>query len=348
MQFSLLLSVLLVVFGFSRAEGASRYAFHTEQDLKGIHPQHDSLRIRISPSSENLLNPERLHVKLVAPATKLFSTTDFPIVEGSTLFDSEISQENGKFEFSFVPPIRGLYQIEVSSASDPSPETWSFSIPENPGKVKNLVIFLAILGLICLGSGYVLGFTEPKAKSFAELAVLALLVGVGLSSGKVQAHGDEHQAPKNEGPVEASRESPQGLHLDLRVLTTNPRVGEPAELAASLRDANGQAVPARFRLVFSQLEHGIDVFSTELLENDGDLNWKGQFYDGSTHRVTVEATPVDPLLKPVRNEVDVEVEAISPPALAVGKSFSSMMIFSALMMGFGFSLGRYRKRKALA
>lgn len=98
---------------------------------------------------------------LNSPAKKFFPSTDFPIVEGTTLMDSKVLAPQGKLDFQYVFPIRGEYSLKVKAtpSGDPSKaveKTLHISINENPPEVRNA--FLLILGLFLLGCivGYIL------------------------------------------------------------------------------------------------------------------------------------------------------------------------------------------------
>lgn len=325
------------------------FVFSSRQNISHIRPQHDNLSISVT--AKDIADVGPVHLKLFAPPPNPLVSTDFPVVEGSTLIDSIISLDKGGFAFSFVPPIRGTYQLEVATLSRATGLTkqqrWTFTVEENPEKWQNLVIFLLTLGLICGFSGFVVGFSESgNIKSRALL--LTCLAFVVFPIKHSWAHDQEKHSLSKENPIPSRVEYRNGLNLELRLLNQSARVGRPAELVGFLRDKSGQLVPARFELAFRQVEHDIILFSTKLLGNGGSFRWSGQFYDGSTHRVEVKAIPFEQESQVVTAVLPVEVEAVAPPANAVSKSFLSLLLFAAVTMILGYGIGSLQRKRAAA
>ncbi len=341
---AIFLITLTSLLGASISFSAPIISFHSEQDLTNVRPRHDKVSISLDLPKSNKAGIKSLRVKLLAPPSQIFFSTDFPAVEGSTLFDSVISFEEGSFKFSFVPPIRGEYRLEVIpvpvNQGSLQKEEWRFKIQEDPSRVTNLGFFLLILGLVCGLSAYVIGAAEgKKANLLAQASVLVFLI---LASPLI-AH--EQHSPHKISKENMQAEGSDGLKLDLRLSSEQPRVGETAELRGTLLDANNQLIPARFHLTFMQMEHDLEVFSTDLLSSEGQFSWNGQFVDGSPHRVEVEAFPTNEKLKPIKASFEVGVQAVPPPLAATGKSFSSLMLFAALAMLSGFFLGHYKQSR---
>lgn len=331
--------------GLAFSAPASPLTFQSESDLRKVRPSHDTVRIAIKAQSAEAEHFEKLHVKLLAPPSRAWISTDFPVVEGTVLFDAAVPLEKGAFDLSFVPPIRGAYRLEATPlAADgraAATETWSFTIKEDAARVRNLSVFLLILALISAICGYAIGASERK-KAQLLLQALALMLLLGSAPHSASAHGS-HAAPTAPVPRETLANSSEGLKLDLRLATEQPRVGQLTEITGSLVDAAQQPVPARFQLSFTQIEHGLRVVSTELVSHEGTFRVQSQLYDGSPHKLEVTATPIDASSAPVQSSLLVDVEAVSPPPLAIGKSFSLLLVFAALSMLAGFYWGRYRK-----
>lgn len=370
-----LLSLVIFSAGPVPLHAAPRFTFETQTDLTDAMPQHDPLSIVIKDSAEQTAEGQLIHVQLSAPKSQALSTTDFPVVEGSTLFEANVGMENGTFEFSFVPPIRGRYELKVRplTANYNLSETtsWSFAIPENPLKVKNLAVFLGILGLISALSGYVLGSTDARpaatasgkrnsplqarVRPLAKGLVLAVILGTSLGADTAHAHGSEsHGAKHSAGPMIVQSNDQSELKVELQVVTGSPRVGVPAKIIGALRNRSGQLIPARFQLRFTQLEHGSEVFAVQIVSPEGNFQWDGQFYDGSTHRIDLEALPLTADANTFgtrasrKTALNVDVEGLAPPVPAIAKSFIALMVFAALSMGLGFTIGRHRKSRVFA
>lgn len=346
----LIYALFILISGALHAAEPAIMQLHADRDLSTVHPQHDrvGLRLQINRPDGSPISGARLHVLLQAPETPWLASTDFPIVEGSQLMDAQVEIDGSEFTFAIVPPIRGVYKLQVAieplpgdSSFSSSQQTFETSISENPKKQRNLAVLLTILVVVGGISGFVLGRSESRAP--VAIALL-LLLAAGFRMPDAAAHGDEHSNSHQEAlqPL-ATEADATGHHIDLQMLTREPRVGELASLRARFRRSDGTAEPARFRLSFTQLEHNIEVFSTEVSAPDGILNWRGQFYDGSNHRVDVEAVPLDRDLKsvaPARATQEIAVEAIAPPARAVAKSLGFLLGVTALAMVLGFALGR--------
>lgn len=98
---------------------------------------------------------------LVSPSKKFFPSTDFPVVEGTTLMNGKVLAPEGKLNFKYAFPIRGEYTLKVKASpignsAQAVDKTLHFSINENPPEVRNAIVF--ILGLMLLGliTGYIL------------------------------------------------------------------------------------------------------------------------------------------------------------------------------------------------
>lgn len=98
---------------------------------------------------------------LVSPAKKFFPSTDFPIVEGTTLMNGKVLASEGKLNFKYVFPIRGEYTLNVNASpigkSDQAVDkTLHFTINENPPEVRNAIVFVLVLFLLGWITGYIL------------------------------------------------------------------------------------------------------------------------------------------------------------------------------------------------
>ncbi len=56
----------------------------------------------------------RMKAKLLAPAPTPWFTTDFPIVEGTKIFDVQADAPTGQLQLQQMLPIRGNYQLQVT------------------------------------------------------------------------------------------------------------------------------------------------------------------------------------------------------------------------------------------
>ncbi len=352
--FSAWLGLLALCSFATQLSAAAVIEFQTDRPLDQVHPQHDKVQFEffIKGADGLPLSAAKIHVKLLAPATQLLFSTDFPLVEGSVLLDAELVADQGRFAFSFVPPIRGMYRIEAAVIGDDGGrafhQEWQAAIAENPEKIRNLTVFLLILfGIACV-SGVVLGLSSNRRSPIQGLAAWLLIVFLLPGGSQLEAHGGaDHAAPRLPSPAVALPGN-QGEQLELKLLTDQPRVGELTEISSTLRQASGEIIPARYQLRFIQVEHAITVFQTEVVVPEGSLHWKGQLYDGSVHRIEVDAVPLGQAAQGppgMHAAMEVAVEGVAPPPLAIAKSFILLLATSALAMLFGYFIGQKSPRK---
>lgn len=109
------------------------------------------------------------HIMLHSPQRKFFSPTDFPIVEGTELIDAILSVENGKVSFDYMFPIRGDYELHIEAVDAKGNIIGTYqnviNIPENPDEVRNATIFIAILAIFGLITGF--GFAKRRQRTHA-------------------------------------------------------------------------------------------------------------------------------------------------------------------------------------
>lgn len=330
--------------GHLRAAEPALLEMQTTPNPTEAHPNQDTLSFRILMQRADgvPVSGARLRVQLLAPATPWLASTDFPVVEGTSLFDSDLQVDRGEYSFSFVPPIRGVYTLTASVTPLPGDDSflptqkqWQTEITESPDKKRNLALLLLVLISIGGVSGFVLGRSRT-----AVLLLFSWLTGWHTTP--VSAHGD-HQHGTIQAPPQAVV-SDQGGTVQLQRLTPKARVGELTSLTASYRDDQGRLQPARFRLQVTQLAHAREVFTTEVAAADGILQWQGQFYDGSDHRVAVEAIPWSTTWaagKAARAELDVAVEGVAPPTRSIVKSLGFLLAITALGIALGVFIGRF-------
>ena len=56
-----------------------------------------------------------MKAKLLAPTPTPWFTTDFPIVEGTQIFEIRADAPTGKLQLQQMLPIRGNYQLQVTA-----------------------------------------------------------------------------------------------------------------------------------------------------------------------------------------------------------------------------------------
>ncbi len=341
----LLLSSLILLFPWlAVAAESALLQMETDRQPSEVHPREDTLGFRIFVHSADgrPVSGARLKIQLKAPATPWLGSTDFPVVEGTSLLNQDLEIKGASHTFKFVPPIRGTYILTASvealpsdASFAPTQKTWQTTIHESPARKKNLLILLTILVLVGGISGFIMGRGPHPS------AVIAFLFFLWPPS-PLKAHGSHQHKPSPAAPA-ATMNDLDGGHIELELLTKEPRVGELSEIIAHYRNQQGQLQAAAFRLEVTQLEHERLVFATDITASNGVLRWQGQFFDGSPHRVSITARPLAAQGQQMiaKVERDVDVAGVEPPLRSVIKSFGLLMLVTALALTFGILLGRY-------
>ena len=254
-----------------------------------------------------------LKLHLDAPSGNAFISTDFPIVEGTPLIEYEGILPDGLLEFSYIYPIRGAYNFEVEAGRDPATATYkdtlTLTISENRNEIFSFIIFAALLLVLGLVAGFIIG-RGARAQQMAT-GGLALLIGAGLvisSTAVAQAHGG--------GDVsDAEPFTESATNGDLTVAyAMNPgagRVGTFNALTFSATDTQGNPTSdTTFDVTLWHIEDEKPVFAATLYAPEGNANLNFQFFDGAEHEVRLAASNSAGLVQLTRV---VEVEGINPP-----------------------------------
>jgi hypothetical protein len=301
------------------------------------------LRLTAIDAKQQLLRHAHLQVRLYTPPQTPWLTSDFPIVEGTTLLElgttpGKPTSENapmGSLEVAQVLPIRGSYRMEVrvtpaiAGAFVPFQQTLFFSVPENPVKYRNLAILAAILLLAGLGSGWVLGGSQtvhngeiaPKPVrmllSGTILMAIAVLLYINITAEQASSHSDHHHQP-GVHTATPSLQRTQGIEVRLSG-EKQAVVGQLATQTVQIREADtGKPISdVALKVQAIALEHNKPIFSFQSTPNsEGELTWRQQFFDGAPHRVSVNVLPFSGSkrqFQPLEVSHEIEVEGIAPP-----------------------------------
>lgn len=115
----------------------------------------------------HLIENARIHLQILTPPKTPWLTTDFPIVEGTTLLEMEAPAPRGELQFEQMLPIRGTYRFIVKvmpltpNAFTPFQQTLNLSVSENKAKFQNFVILVVILLATGLVGGWIIGSKQP-------------------------------------------------------------------------------------------------------------------------------------------------------------------------------------------
>ncbi|NJM64335.1 MAG: hypothetical protein HC851_01025 [Acaryochloris sp. RU_4_1] len=280
------------------------------------------------------LQNARFHLNILTPPPTPWFTTDFPIVEGTTLLDMEANAPTGELQIQQVFPIRGNYQLQVNvtpmmaSAFVPITQTLNLTVPENPFKIRYFILVLAVLLAIGFGGGWIIGGRqEVRTGEIAPRRVRLLLSGVSvlaiaallffnISTEFVEAHaGMAKEAPTDPNPGLIAS---QGLNLELTG-DKQTAVGKTVSFQAKLTDSqtNQPVSDAVFSIKSTQLENNWVAFAYQgISDAQGLLAWQEQFFDGAPHNIEVEVSPSpnsQRQFQPFQATREIEVEGIAPP-----------------------------------
>ncbi|AUB41380.1 hypothetical protein COO91_07428 [Nostoc flagelliforme CCNUN1] len=359
------LSILYSLVGSSQIP-ASRVLLSTNPPLERILPFEAEAEKPQSPVTLTLqavdaagksLENTKISLQILTPNRNPWLTTDFPIVEGTQLLQMDATAPDGKLEIQQMLPIRGNYQLLVNvsplvaNAFAPYQQTLNLNVRENPIKYKYFVVIAAILLSLGLLGGWVIGGQEelqqgemaPQSvrlllSALTVVAIVALLV-INISAEVAEAHGSGNHSSSTEAIAPSSQKS-QGLEIKLEG-DKNATVGKLANLALQVKDsATGEPIrDVALQVKAIATEHNLTVFNYKgIPDEQGKLTWLEQFFDGSPHKIEVEATPLPGSKRqfaPVKVAQEVEVEAIAPPTYI---RLIGLFYFTAFV-GIGMAIG---------
>jgi hypothetical protein len=255
-------------------------------------------------------------IRLDAPKSGMFFSTDIPLVEGTRLVEMRLPLKQGMAEWKYAWPIRGEYRLAVAATSaDGKKASKTFDITVRESATKWLTLSGFTFGLFLFGfvAGRVFTVTHASVVSFV---LLLFLSGSALSSAAAQIINAAESAP------------PAALTIEPAV------VGKPSRIVWRLHDSAGAAGEGLLlSLAITQLEENHRVFAIEKLPVAGEFALNFQFVDGSEHSVTAVAEL--PGRAPIRMEQRVSVTAVEPPATAALPPIAFFLFVTALGLGAG-------------
>lgn len=338
----IVLSILYSFIGVSQTP-APKVLLTTNPPLERIIPFEAEAERKQSPvtltfqavdAAGKALENAKIRLQILTPPTNPLLTTDFPIVEGTKLLQMEAVAPGGQLEIQQILPIRGNYQLRVNvsplvaNTFAPYEQTLNLNVRENPVKYKYFAIVAALLLSVGLLGGWVIGGQEQLRQGeiaphsvrllLSGLTVIAIvtLLFINISAEVAEAHGSGHSSGTE--TIAPSVQKSQGVEIRLEG-DKSATVGKLAHLGLQVKDtATGQPVTdIGLFLKAIALEHDLTVFTYKgVADSEGRLTWQEQFFDGSPHKIEVEATPLSGSKRqftPVKVAQLVEVEAIAPP-----------------------------------
>jgi len=309
------------------------------------------------------LENARIGLTILTPPKNPWFTTDFPIVEGTKLLDIEAIAPKGELQIQQMMPIRGNYQLLANvtpiaqNAFTPIQQTLTLSVPENGVKYRNFGILAAILLVVGLGGGLVIGGKQQiPAGEIAPQKVRLLLSGgiiiaiatllyVNVSAEIAQSemsmpmsHMTESKPTEKTSPIVKS----QGFEVRLSG-DVSATVGKTVNLQVQVTDTktNQPVTDVLLNIKTIQLENDWIAFAYKgVPDAAGKLVWQEQFFDGAPHKVQVEVSPEPNAARqflPFQVSQTIEVEGVAPPLsvrLTVLAYFTGIVV-AGMAIGFG-------------
>jgi len=293
--------------------------FKTTPGFERLRPYADpaSMSLLVTDANGRPLKEGSVAVRLDAPRSGVFFSTDFPWVEGTRLQEMQLDLRQGRADWKYLLPIRGEYRLAVNVGTADgrkASKEFTFHVRENEKKWGALAAFSA--GLFCLG--FIAGRVFTVAPKESVIILLALLSASG-------ARADS-----------SSREYDANAVLEVAPAT----VGRPT-LVRWRFDDHGGPVSSRvlLSLAIVHLEKGKTVFELERIPVPGEFTMNFQFTDGAEYRlVAVGEKPGKP---PIRSEKVVAATALEPPTKAMIPAFGYFIGLIAI----GLAVGRWSKRR---
>jgi hypothetical protein len=311
------------------------------------------LTLQAVDAAGGVLENAKIRLQILTPPKNPWFPTDFPLVEGTELLNIEAVAPKGELQIQQMLPIRGNYQLLVdvtpivANAFTPIQQTLTLSVPENGVKYRYFGMLAAILLVLGLGGGLVLGGQQQIQEgeiapqrvrlllSGAIIVAIATLLIVNISAERAESHTHGHHAQTKEPTVLQSQGVEARISGDVQAT-----VGQPAKLAVQVIDTTtGQpASDVILNIKATQAEHGWVAFAYQgLTDAKGPLTWEQQFFDGAPHKIEVEVSPQPQAtrqLSPLRVAKVIEVEGVAPPLklrLIVLAYFTSIIVLGVVI-----------------
>jgi hypothetical protein len=328
------------------------------------------LTLQALDRSGQALENAKIHLTILTQPKNPWFTTDFPIVEGTTLLDMEALAPRGELRLQQMLPIRGDYRLQMNvtplaaNAFTPIQETLRLQVSENWIKYRNLGVLATILIAVGLGGGWVIGSGQKTLSgevapqrvrlllSGLTVVAIAALLFVNISAEFAQSHGsmtmshETEAAPPSDIP---SKLNTEGLAVQLSG-DSGATVGQPAQLRVSVMDAKTDkpVTDVAIKVTTTQLENKWVAFAYEgTPDRKGIFAWQQQFFDGAPHHIEVEVAPQENStrqFKPFQVAQNIAVEGVAPPLQVRLITLAYFILLVGLGLLLGLELQRRRTR----
>lgn len=351
-----LLTIFVALPATAQSQGDLSVRLTTTPEINQIGPDNTFVRTTLSvvDAKGQAISNAYLKLHLMSPPGNPIISTDFPIVENTSLLKYEGTLPAGTLEFDSIYPIRGEYSFQVEAGRDPADfsfkDTLHLDLSENRNEVMNAIIMMAILLGLGLVAGLIIG-NGARARRMAT-AGLILALGVGLissSAAVVRAQDGDHEGHKASAGAATPPWTEHVTQGDLTLTyAMDPGAGEVGKLntlSFTATDGSGALIPdTTFDVKFWHIEDDKPVFATTLYAPTGQTQFDFQFFDGAEHEIRLMAHNA---LGQVELNKVVTVKGIEPPLSVRIKTtiFLTLITLIGILIGLRIQLRRSKTQE---
>lgn len=306
---------------FAAALGAEELNvyFKTTPRIELLRPFHDpaDLALLVTETDGRPLEQGSVDIRLDAPKPGSIFSTDFPLVEGTSLSEMRLPLRQGKANWKLLLPVRGEYRLSVDILTNDgrrASKVFNFTVRENEKKWLALSALSIALFLLGFTAGRVFSGSRTAA---AALTALALLLA----------------------PVAITRAQEDKLDGKATLQVEPATVGKLTLVRWSRGHDPGPAPStALLTLTIEHLEKDKIAFAIDRVPVAREFSVKFHFTDGARYRVRTLAQVSGE--SPLRNEQVVDVTGVEAPTRATAPA---LLLFVGLI-ALGLGAGRWSKR----
>jgi len=292
-----------------------------------IKPDQDLVETTLSlpPKSE-------YEIIIHTPQSRWWVSTDFPVVEGTQLYHFRGFTEDGKVHFKTMYPIRGEYQIEVSTQGDK--HKLSLAVNETSSEITNMIIFLGLLFIIGMIGGQIFLRSFRAKTAMATLAMMGML-SVLAPTDPAYAHETKPKAPHQ---IIHWTQSQGDYSLEVQFDSAQAIVGKNVDFEIQLKKGGALLqTPTIVEIETFHLEDQTTMFKGQFTSKTGQMKQTLHYFDGAETKTTLTVKSLDNLNLSTGGIVN--VEGIAPPTKA---KFKVMTLLTLVVLG-GMAVDSWKK-----
>ena len=275
--------------------------------------------------------PKDTHYKIQiqTPKSHWLISTDFPVVEDTSLFTFEGYSKTGIVTFDTIYPIRGRYSIHVTAGSET--KELSLEVNEAPSEINKMFVFLGIIFTLGLIGGQIF-LRSSQAQISVKMAALILFLSFNfIYSTQISAHkGHLHKRQ-----IEHWIGNSGNYNLDVKFDAKDAVVGKQVEFDIQVTK-NGLELEQSIMLEIEtfHMEDKTIMFKGRFESINGQFSEKIQFFDGAETKTIFKVFP--PGQPSFLIEELIDVEGIAPPTAVILKTLGYLSFITVLGIAVGF------------